>query len=68
MKPVKQKSGSMEPRMAAWKILHGVLEEQQYSHVELQRIFKEHPELDSRDKAFVERIVRGTLGPYRTNP
>lgn len=61
MKPVNQKSGIMEPRMAAWKILHGVLEEQQYSHVELQRIFKEHPELDSRDKAFVERIVRGTL-------
>ncbi|MGN0293488.1 MAG: 16S rRNA (cytosine(967)-C(5))-methyltransferase RsmB [Lachnospiraceae bacterium] len=56
-----QKNNRMEPRMAAWKILHGVLEEQQYSHVEMQKIFKEHPELISRDKAFVERIVRGTL-------
>ncbi|MDD7390213.1 MAG: 16S rRNA (cytosine(967)-C(5))-methyltransferase RsmB [Lachnospiraceae bacterium] len=56
-----QKSCTMEPRMAVWKILYGVLEEQQYSHVELQRIFREHPELSSRDRAFVERIVRGTL-------
>lgn len=56
-----QKNNLMEPRMAAWKILYGVLEEQQYSHVELQRMFREHPELSTRDKGFVERIVRGTL-------
>lgn len=55
------KNSIMEPRFAAWKILFGVLEEQQYSHVEFQKIFREHPELSVRDRAFVERIVRGTL-------
>lgn len=56
----KKKSG-MDSRFAAWKILYQVLEENQYSHVELQRIFKENPELTARDRAFIERIVRGTL-------
>lgn len=55
------KNNGMEPRFAAWKILHAVLEEQQYSHVELQRMFREHPELSGRDRSFLERIVRGTL-------
>ncbi|MDO5410155.1 MAG: 16S rRNA (cytosine(967)-C(5))-methyltransferase RsmB [Lachnospiraceae bacterium] len=52
---------TIEPRFAAFRILHQVLEEKQYSHVELQKIFRENPGLSARDRAFVERIVRGTL-------
>lgn len=51
----------MSSRFAAWKILYEVLEKKQYSHVELQRIFRENPELSARDRAFIERLVRGTL-------
>ena len=51
----------ISPRFAAWKILRRVLEEKQYSHVELQKMFRENPELSSRDRAFIERLVRGTL-------
>lgn len=56
-----KKITTMDPRFASWKILYGVLEEHQYSHMEMQKIFREHPELTARDKAFAERIVRGTL-------
>lgn len=51
----------IESRFAAWKVLHQVLEEKQYSHIELQKMFRENPELSVRDRAFIERLVRGTL-------
>ncbi len=52
---------SIEPRFGAFKILFGVLEEQKFSHKELQRIFREYPGLAARDRALLEHIVRGTL-------
>lgn len=55
------KSVYQSPRFAAWRILYRVLEEKQYSHTELQRVFRENPELSARDRAFIERLVRGTL-------
>lgn len=56
-----QKIHETEPRFTVWKILYGVLEEHQYSHTEMQRMFREQPQMTARDRAFVERLVRGTL-------
>ena len=48
-------------RFASWKVLFQVLEKNQFSHLELQKLFKEEKELEARDRAFIERVVRGTL-------
>lgn len=48
-------------RFASWKVLFQVLEKNQFSHLELQKLFKEEKELETRDRAFIERVVRGTL-------
>lgn len=58
---MEQKIHETEPRFTVWKILYGVLEEHQYSHTEMQRMFREQPQMTARDRAFVERMVRGTL-------
>lgn len=51
----------LDSRLAAWRILYRVLEEKKYSHVELQKAFRENPRISARDRAFIERVVRGTL-------
>ena len=56
-----KKEQTIEPRFAAFKILFAVLEERKFSHMELQRIFREYPGLSVRDRAFIEHVVRGTL-------
>lgn len=58
---INQKKYETDIRFAVWKILFGVLEEHQYSHTGLQRLFREQPQIIARDRAFAERMVRGTL-------
>ena len=43
-------------RFASWKVLFQVLEKNQFSHLELQKLFKEEKELEARDRAFIERV------------
>lgn len=57
----RKRKEDITPRLAAWRVLHSVLEKGAYSHKELQQLFQEHPSLSSRDRAFIERLVRGTI-------
>ena len=57
----RKRKEDITPRLAAWRVLHQVLEKGAYSHKELQQLFQEHPSLSSRDRAFIERLVRGTI-------
>jgi len=51
----------MNPRLQSFRILYHVLEEGQYSHLELHEMYEACPDLEERDKAFIQRTVRGTL-------
>lgn len=51
----------MNPRLEAFRVLYHVLEEGRFSHIELQQMYEEFPNLEERDKAFIQRTVRGTL-------
>lgn len=48
-------------RETAFQILYQVLEEGEYSHLVLAKILKEEADADKRDRAFVTRLVEGTL-------
>lgn len=48
-------------RDTAFQILYQVLEEGEYSHLVLAKMLKEEAEADKRDRAFVTRLVEGTL-------
>lgn len=51
----------MNPRLQAFRVLYHVLEEGQFSHVELQQLYDTFPDMEERDKGFIQRTVRGTL-------
>lgn len=48
-------------RETAFQVLYQVLEQEEYSHLVLGRVLKEEAQADKRDRAFVTRLVEGTL-------
>ena len=48
-------------RETAFKVLYQVLEQGEYSHLVLARVLKEEVQADKRERAFVTRLVEGTL-------
>ncbi len=48
-------------RETAFQVIYKVLEEGEYSHVALRQALKEEQEAEKRDRAFVTRLVEGTL-------
>lgn len=48
-------------RELALKVLYQVLEQGEYSHLVLGRVLKEEAQADKRERAFVTRLVEGTL-------
>ncbi len=48
-------------RETAFKILYQVLEQGEYSHLVLGRVLKEEAQAEKRERAFITRLVEGTL-------
>lgn len=48
-------------RETAFQVIYKVLEEEAKSHIVLRQTLKEEQEADKRDRAFVTRLVEGTL-------
>ena len=48
-------------RETAFHVLYQVLEEGEYSHLVLARVLKAEEQAEKRDRAFVTRLVEGTL-------